>query len=275
MLEDIDTREKGAHTSNKDMDELDFQILLMDNYYVNRSSIHICFPMKIKKSTSQTTDIDSDLITVNNFFTQLIKEISIAKYGRDKELIPTFSPYEIYQYSDSMLKHLPADSLKKLEKTLLYSKEPVYYNSTSIDRRIHNGDTSGFTMTGFTATQLAMLKKNNAKDLHIDKSIEKFQERLKNEYVYRIPLKYFTDLGKINFPIKIDFMIKCHPKKEMKRLFESRKVHSSTAVIPAPNAKIFTRAPFIKYKQILLEKDFRQYLETIMVSKKILRWEHK
>ena len=66
-------------------------------------------------------------------------------------------------------------------------------------------------------------------------------------------------------------MIKCHPEKKMKRLFESRNVHGSTAVIPAPNAKIFTRAPFIKYEQILLEKDFRQYLETIMVSKKILR----
>ena len=68
MLEDIDTREKVARPSYKDMDELDFQILLTNNYYVNPSSIRICFPMKIKKSTSQTTDIDSNLITVNNFF---------------------------------------------------------------------------------------------------------------------------------------------------------------------------------------------------------------
>ena len=58
----------------------------------------------------------------------------------------------------------------------------------------------------------------------------------------------------------------------MKRLFESRKVHGSTAVIPAPNAIIiFTKAPFIQYEQILLDTNFRQYLETIMVSKKILR----
>ena len=214
--------------------------------------------MKIKKSTSQTTDIDSDLITVNSFFSHLIREISITKYGRDKELTLTFSPYEICKCSDTMLKHVPADSLKKLEKTLLYSKEPVYYNSTSIDRRIHNGDTSGFTTTGFTATQLATLKKNNAKHLNIDKRIEKFQEQLKNEYVYRISLKYFTDLGKISFPPKIDFRIKCHLEKEMKRLFESRKVHSSTAAIPAPNTKIiFTKAPFIQYEQILLDKNFR------------------
>ena len=100
------------------MDELDFQILLTGNYYVNPSSIHVYFPMKIKKSTSQTTDIVSDLITVNNFFAHLIKVISITKHGSDRKLIPTFSPYEIYQYSDSMLKHLPADSLQRLEKNI-------------------------------------------------------------------------------------------------------------------------------------------------------------
>ena len=58
----------------------------------------------------------------------------------------------------------------------------------------------------------------------------------------------------------------------MKRLFESRKIHGSAAAIPARNAKIiFTKAPFIQYEQILLNKNFRQYLETIMVFKKILR----
>ena len=57
----------------------------------------------------------------------------------------------------------------------------------------------------------------------------------------------------------------------MTRLFESRKVlPSSTTSAPAPDAEIlFTRAPFIQYEQILLDKNFRQHLETIMVSKKI------
>ena len=65
MLEDVDTRGKVAHPSYKDMDELDFQILLTDNYYVNPSNIHLCFPMK-KKSSNQASDIDHDLITFNN-----------------------------------------------------------------------------------------------------------------------------------------------------------------------------------------------------------------
>ena len=45
MLKDIDTREKVAHSSYTDMEQLDFQILLTDNYYINPNSIHICFPM--------------------------------------------------------------------------------------------------------------------------------------------------------------------------------------------------------------------------------------
>ena len=76
----------------------------------------------------------------------------------------------------------------------------------------------------------------------------------------------------MNFPVKIDFRIKCHLETEMKRLFESRKVLCSTAIIPAPDVKIiFTKARFIQYEQILFDKSFRQYLETIMASKKILR----
>ena len=119
MLEDIEAREKIAHSSYTDMEQLDFQILLTDNYYINLSSIHICFPIKIKKKTNQNLDIDSDLITVNNVFEHFGKEMIITKYGRDKELIPTFLPNEIYQYSGSMLKYLPAETLKTIEKTFL------------------------------------------------------------------------------------------------------------------------------------------------------------
>ena len=53
MLDDIDTREKVAYPSYKDMEELDFQIILTDNYYVNPSNIHLCFPMKKKKNQTK------------------------------------------------------------------------------------------------------------------------------------------------------------------------------------------------------------------------------
>ena len=59
----------------------------------------------------------------------------------------------------------------------------------------------------------------------------------------------------------------------MSRLFESKKVLTLTATsAPEPDVAIlFTRALFIQCEQILLDKNFRQHLETIMVSKKIIR----
>ena len=57
--------------------------------------------------------------------------------------------------------------------------------------------------------------------------------------------------------------------KHMKKLFESKK---KVTIIGAPDAQvIFTKVPFIQYEQFLLDKNFRQYLETMMVSKKVLR----
>ena len=75
--------------------------------------------------------------------------------------------------------------------------------------------------------------------------------------------------GKINFPLKIDFKIRCHLETEMKKLFESQKKETAIGV---PDAEIiFTKAPFIQYEQFLLDKNFRQYTEMIMISKKLLR----
>ena len=108
------------------------------------------FPHKNFKKSNEAQDIDDYLIIVYNFFAHLVKEISITKYGSDKELIPTFSPYEIYQYSDTKLKHLPKDAL-------LYSKEPVYYNDVNIDRRNHKED--GLNTATLTAAQIVTLKK--------------------------------------------------------------------------------------------------------------------
>ena len=122
------------------------------------------------------------------------------------------------------------------------------------------------------ATQTVTLRKTYARDLNIDERITKFKEQLKNQPVYRIPLRYFTDLDKINFPTKRDYKTKLYLEKDMKRLFESRKVLATGTAIPVPDAKtIFTKTPYIQYEQILLDKNFGQYLETIMVSKKILR----
>ena len=178
MIEDIDTKEKSAHPSYKDMEQLDFQVLLTENYYINPNGIHISFPIKIKGKTNNALDRDADLTTVNNFFAHRVKEISITKYYSDKELPPTFSPWKIYQYSDGILKYLPSDSLKTISKTLLYDKQPVYYTDTTYDRRNHNA--AGTDLTGLNAAAQAAKKPAQAKDLKIDQRIANFQGLLKN-----------------------------------------------------------------------------------------------
>ena len=63
MPGDIDTKEQPANVSYKDMENLEFQIMLTNNYYTNLNSMRICFPMKIKQATNDDTNIDT---TLNN-----------------------------------------------------------------------------------------------------------------------------------------------------------------------------------------------------------------
>ena len=105
-----------------------------------------------------------------------------------------------------MLKHLPSDAVKIIQKPLLFSKKPVYLAQVNYNRRNYNS--KDLTYTGLNGTQQLAKKKTHATDLNIEDSIELFQEQLKNEHAYRVPLRYFSDIGKINFPTKIDYRIK-------------------------------------------------------------------
>ena len=135
-------------------------------------------------------------------FAHWIKATDVTKYGTNKTLIPTTTPQEVYRYSDTMLKHLPKGALKIIQKDLLYSKKAVIYPANS-DKRSHNND---------NATKRT--------DDNIDDMEDKFSVQIDSKYVYRIPLKYFCDLGKINVPTKIDVKIRCTLETEIKRLFE-------------------------------------------------------
>ena len=169
-----------------------------------------------------------------------------------------------------MLKHLPSDALKTIQKTLLFSKKPVFLANVNYDRRNYNS--KDLTYTGLNAAEQLAKKKTHATDLNIQDRTELFKDQLNDGHVYRIPLRYFSDICKINFPTKTDYRIKLFLETKMEKLFESRKMLTATAAIPCADAQIiFTKAPFIQYEQILLDKNFRQHLETIMFSKKILR----
>ena len=149
-----------------------------------------------------------------------------------------------------------------MQKALLFSKKPEYFASENYERR--NPNSKDLTYTGLSAAQQTLKKQLQAKDLNIDDRISLFKEQLKNEFVYGIRLRYFSDIRKNNFPTKIDYRINLFLETNMDKLFESRKVLAANTAIPDVDAEIFlTRAPFVQYKQILLEKNFRQHLETI------------
>ena len=78
-----------------------------------------------------------------------------------------------------MLKHLPSDSLKTINKTLLYDKQPVYYADPSYNRRNHNA--AGVDLTGLSVNDANAKNAAQAKDLNIDKRIANFKNLLKNE----------------------------------------------------------------------------------------------
>ena len=122
------------------MQNREFCLLLTKKHYTNPNRFHLCFPIKIKKLTYTNSNIENDLITVFNFFAHWVKERNVTRYGDDVQILPPSLPYEICQYYDARLKHLPEKCLKRIENLLLYSKKEVSYNG-KVDRRQNNSNT--------------------------------------------------------------------------------------------------------------------------------------
>ena len=87
---------------------------------MNWNSVHLWLPILIKSKANAAYNIDAAVITVNIFFAHWIKEIKIKHYGGDLHILPTGRSTNIYQYSDTMLKHMSKNALETFEKILLY-----------------------------------------------------------------------------------------------------------------------------------------------------------
>ena len=86
-----------------------------------------------------------------------------------------------------MLKHLPKKSLDLIRNNFLFSEKAVNLPAGQ-GRLVHSA-----------TTNIA-----NRTDNNLDDRIVKFYAELGNKYVYRIPLKYICNIGKINCPTKLD-----------------------------------------------------------------------
>ena len=254
------TQEKKAFADDtyKDLKTAEFTIQLSSNHYMNFNNVHIVFPLKIKKKANVANDILATEITVNNFFAHWIKEIDIKRLGDDVPVLPTTNTIEIYKYSDAMLKHVPKKALKVIEIDLLYSRKKVKLPAGEERRDEHTANAENA---------------NNRTDDNIDERIQKFQNQLKTDYFYRIPLKYICNLGKVNQPIRFNTKWRITFEQDMQRLFEANTNLGAAAGLPdTVDAKIILKStPYLLYTQFKLDTNFRNYLETALVSESKLR----
>ena len=98
---------------------MEFVINLTKDQYTNFANMLICLPITFEKRSNVASNID------DNFFTHWIREINAKRYGDEIAVLPLNNVLEIYRYSNSMLKHLPGESLETFQQELLYSKKPV------------------------------------------------------------------------------------------------------------------------------------------------------
>ena len=143
---------------------------------------------------------------------------------------------------------MPDDALKTYDETFLYSKNPIKL-AINVDRRPNNID-------------------NSRTDVNLNKRIDKFQDLLGEEKIYRIPLRFLINLDLINFPISFNTRYIFTLEWDLSSSFESKKVNP----VAEPDAKIIKfERPFISCPEIKLNENFEVYFNTVLRSKKVLR----
>ena len=265
----VDTKRTYAASTYSDMQQLEFNLEVVNNHYINFSNMVLCLPIAFRKKTNKAAAIDATMIPVNNFFAHWIKDVTVKRYGDDIAVLPINTTLDTYRYSESMLKHMPKDTLATFQKELLYSKKRVIIKGNTAnrlnDRRNH----------------IAAAANNSKKDENIDDRIAKFNvnNALQNLKTYRIPLRYLVDLGLVNLPTSFDTKLIFNLEQKLNKLFESKaklanKADGGAADLPTtdPDANIYWNSiPYIQYELVKLNDTFDAYLRKALQSKRVLR----
>ena len=252
QLAGIETKRKYTDDTYKESKATETPLLLTKNHYTN--FVHLCFPSKVKSKADNKDDLAARTITVNNFFAHWIKEINVVRYGDDVPVLPTTNMVDVYQYSHELLKHIPKEALTTIENDLLYCKDKGIL-AGGRDRRQNN-------------TTAADAPKRT--DANLTKRTEIFQDQLKNEYVYRIPLTFLCNLGLINQCIELNTKLTLMLETEINKLFETNGQNTNLPVNDDAEIIIMS-APYIQYEQIELYSTSRAYLQNTFISQTYLR----
>ena len=212
----------------------------------------LCLSIQFIKSTDKTENLDDNMTVVNNFFGHWFTNIAVRRYPDDYPILPTNNTVSVANYSNAQLKYLPDKSVKKLLKTMLYSNKPVYLTDGN-DRRLNNDN------------DLA-----DRTDPNLTYRLKELKNHLAKKWVYKIPLLYFCDLGKVNFSINTDTRIKLTLERNLNKLFESNKKVAAFPDDPDADINIFSR-PYISYWETTLTQQAALYANGILRSRTALR----
>ena len=267
QIDFVDTKRTYAASTYSDMQQLEFNLEVVNNHYINFSTMVLCLPIAFRKKTNKANAIDVTMIPVTNFFAHWIKDVTVKRYDDDIAVLPINTTLDTYRYSESMLKHMPKTALATFQKELLYSNKKVIIKGNTAnslnDRRNH----------------IAAAANNSEKDDNIDDRIAKFNANnaLHSVKTYRIPLRYLVDLGLVNLPTAFDTKLIFHLEQKLSKLFESKaklanNAGGGAADLPTtdPDANIyFNSTPYIQYKLFKLNDTFDVKKE--LQSKRVLR----
>ena len=84
--------------------QLEFLLDLTASTYSNYSTMEICLPLKFTEKTNKVSQMDAQMITVNNSFGHWFTDIDIRRYPDDMRVLPTNNSVDIYQYSNAQKK---------------------------------------------------------------------------------------------------------------------------------------------------------------------------
>ena len=127
---------------------------------------------------------------------------------------------------------MPKEDLTAMEKNFLYFKEKVIL-ADGRDRRVNN------VANTVDAPKIT--------DANLTKRIEKFQDQLKNEHIYRIPLKFMCSLGLVNQCVKFNAKFTLMLETEMNKLFETN-VNDANPLVNVDADIILTSTPYHQYE---------------------------
>ena len=163
------------------------------------------------------------------------------------------SSVSIANYSNAEMKYLPAKSVKKLLKTMLYHNKDVVYNQDDMDRRSYNSATD-----------------KDRTDPNLDYRLANLKDFIFKKNVYKIPLTLISDLGKCNFTVKTDTKFIITLERNMNKLFKSNEKVTAIPSEPDTLIQIYDR-PYTSYQEITPTKNTDLYLTGILRSETALR----